>query len=75
MQSQPDGPFKYILNYQDHLTKFVRLRPLKTKTAEEVASNVKSIFCEIGAPSILHTDNGKEFANKVKYPWRNLKIT
>ncbi len=32
MQSEPNGEFKHILNYQDHLTKFVFLKPLKTKT-------------------------------------------
>ncbi|CAF4624581.1 unnamed protein product, partial [Didymodactylos carnosus] len=37
MQSCPDGPFKFILNYQDHFTKFCVLRPMKTKTAAEVA--------------------------------------
>lgn len=37
MQAQPDGDFKFICVYQDHVTKFVQLRPLKTKQAEEVA--------------------------------------
>ena len=34
MQSSHDGEYKFILNYQDHLTKFVLLRPLENKTAE-----------------------------------------
>ena len=33
MQSQPDGDFKWILVYQDHLTKFVELRPVTSKRA------------------------------------------
>jgi len=37
MQAQPDGNYKFILVYQDHLTKFVLLRPLTHKRAEEVA--------------------------------------
>ena len=37
MRSNPDGEFKFILNYQDHLTKFILLRALKSKRAEEVA--------------------------------------
>lgn len=65
MQSQPDGDYRYILNYQDHLTKVVSLRPLKTKSAEEVAYNLVDIFCDKGAPRILQSDNGREFANKV----------
>jgi hypothetical protein len=31
MQSTAAGEYKFIKNYQDHLTKFVFLRPLKTK--------------------------------------------
>ena len=37
MQSQPDGEFKFILNYQDHFCKFCVLRPLKHKTVSSVA--------------------------------------
>lgn len=65
MQSQQDGEYRFILNYQDHLTKFVCLRPLKTKTAEEVAYHLVDIFCDKGAPHILQSDNGREFCNKV----------
>ncbi|GFO32290.1 integrase core domain protein [Plakobranchus ocellatus] len=36
-QSHPDGEYKFIMAYQDHLTKFVFLRALKTKLAEEEA--------------------------------------
>ena len=64
--------------YQDHLTKFVILRALKTKTAAEVAYNLIDIFTLFGAPSILQSDNGREFANKIvedlKLLWSELKI-
>lgn len=30
-QSCPDGEFKWLLNYQDHSTKFLYLRQFKTK--------------------------------------------
>ena len=52
------------MNYQDHLTKFTILRPLKSKTAEEVAYQLMDIFCMFGAPFILQSDSGLEFANK-----------
>ena len=65
MQSQKDGDNRFILNYQDHLTKYVTLRPLKTKTAEEVAYQLIDIFCDKGAPHILQSDNGREFSNKI----------
>jgi len=36
MQAQWDGKYKFILVYQDPLTKYVLLRPLKHKRCEEV---------------------------------------
>ena len=78
MQSQADKDYKFICVYQDHLTKFVQLRPLKTKTAEEVAYVLLDIFTIFGAPSILQSDNGREFSNKVIEElctmWPDLKI-
>jgi len=64
-QSQPDRKFKFLLVYQDHLTKFVVLKPLTSKRADEVAYNLLDIFLLFGAPSILHSDNGREFSNKI----------
>ncbi|KAK3909807.1 KRAB-A domain-containing protein 2 [Frankliniella fusca] len=60
-QSHPDGEFKHIMTYQDHLTKFVVLKPMRTKTALEVANYLLDIFLTIGAPVILQSDNGREF--------------
>ncbi|CAI6354197.1 unnamed protein product [Macrosiphum euphorbiae] len=77
-QSNADKLFKFIMVYQDHLTKFVVIKPLKTKTAEEVAYNLIDIFTLLGAPSILQSDNGREFSNQIvcnlKNYWPNLKI-
>ena len=36
-QSFPDGEFKWLLHWQDHLTKHCLLRSLKSKGAKEVA--------------------------------------
>ncbi|KAL4090679.1 hypothetical protein QTP88_025471 [Uroleucon formosanum] len=78
MQAQSDGEYKFILVYQDHLTKYVLLRPLKHKRAENVAYVLLDIFTTFGAPSILQSDNGREFANKVVTEicamWPELKI-
>ena len=41
MQSMPDVNFKYIMVYQDHLTKYTCLRALATKTAEEVVTSIR----------------------------------
>lgn len=78
MQTNPDGPYRFILVYQDHLTKFIQLHALQSKTAEEVSKKLLDIFCTFGSPSILQSDNGREFANKVveslTQMWPGLKI-
>jgi hypothetical protein len=48
--------YKWVLHYQDHFTKFSILRPLKSKTAAEVAYNLLDIFLILGAPMILQSD-------------------
>lgn len=65
MQSMPSGQFKWIMVYQDHLTKFCILRPLHTKRASEVAYQLMDIFLLVGAPQILQSDNGSEFTASV----------
>ncbi len=49
--------------YQDHFTKFVSLRPLKAKSAVEVATNLFEIFSIFGVSYMLQSDNGREFRN------------
>ncbi|XP_023239475.1 KRAB-A domain-containing protein 2-like [Centruroides sculpturatus] len=65
LQTTPDRNYKFILVYQVHLTKSVILRALQTKRAVEVAYHLLDIFTTFGAPSILHSDNGREFSNQV----------
>jgi transposase InsO family protein len=62
---RPDGaqPFRYILVLVDVCTRFVYLRPLESKSSEEVALVLYKIFCDVGFPRILQSDNGKEFKN------------
>jgi len=45
------------MNYQDHLTKFVLLRPSKSKCAEEITFNLINSYTTFGARAILHSDN------------------
>ena len=59
MQIQPDGDLKWILVYQDHLTKFVHVRPVKSKRVPEIAYQLLGIFSRLGAPRILQSDNGR----------------
>jgi hypothetical protein len=78
MQSNPDCDIKFILVYQDHLTKFILLQSLQSKRADELAYNILDIFTTFGAPNILHSDNEREFCNQIKNSlcemWNDLKI-
>ncbi|GFW08317.1 KRAB-A domain-containing protein 2 [Trichonephila clavipes] len=78
LQSNRDSEYKFMMVYQDHLTKFVQLRSLKTKRAEEVAYHILSIFLTFSAPAILQSDNGREFSNQVIFEicamWKDDKI-
>ncbi|XP_067132087.1 KRAB-A domain-containing protein 2-like [Centruroides vittatus] len=51
LQTTPDENYKFILVYQDHLTKFVIFRALQTKRAVKVANHLLDIFTTFGAPS------------------------
>lgn len=65
LQSCADGEFRWLMNYQDHSTKFLYLRPLKSKHASNVAEELLKIFFTVGAPKILQSDNGREFVAQV----------
>ncbi|XP_068237066.1 KRAB-A domain-containing protein 2-like [Palaemon carinicauda] len=58
IQIMKDGSYHFILHYMEYLTKFHVIRPLKSKTAVEVANELLFIFLDIGAPHILQSDNG-----------------
>ncbi|XP_037782038.1 KRAB-A domain-containing protein 2-like [Penaeus monodon] len=59
------GSYKWIMVYQDHLTKFCVLRPLSSKRAAEVVHHLTDIFLLFGALYILQSDNGSEFTAEV----------
>ena len=65
MQSELDGYYRFIMNYQDHLTKFTILPPLKSRTSEEVSHHLMDIFCMFDVSLTPQSDNGSEFANKI----------
>lgn len=79
MQTHKDGDYSFIFVHQNHLTKFVTLKPLRTKTAVEVARVLLTdVFTVCGAPVILQSDNGREFVNSVtqgvQAMWPDLRI-
>lgn len=65
LQSCRDGEYCWLMNYQDHHTKFLHLRSLKSKHAANVAEELLKIFFCFGAPAILQSDNGREFVANV----------
>ncbi|CAF1101659.1 unnamed protein product, partial [Brachionus calyciflorus] len=58
--------------YQDHFTKFIALRPLKNKSAFDVAGGLIDILTIFGVPVILQSDNGREFRNQVIVPLKQI---
>ena len=69
LQTQPDGEFKFILNYQDHLTK---------RAAVRGGLPCYRYFCMLGSPHILQSDNWREFSTNVVKEivqmWPNCKL-
>lgn len=53
------------MTHVKHVSKFGVLRPLRSKSAEEVAANPLDIFLTFGASTILHSDNGRERLNAI----------
>lgn len=65
LQTFPDKDYKWLMQYQDHLTRFCFLRPLKSKRIKEVAIELLKIFLEVGCPNILQSQNGREYTASV----------
>ncbi len=67
---------KYILTFQDDLTKFNLNIPMKDQEAATVAEHfVKNIICYYGIPEILVTDRGTNFLSELfKNTCKMLKI-
>ena len=61
----PSNGYNYFLTMTDYFTKYVATRLLKTKEAAEVSSGIFSIYCQLGAPVRIITDNGTSFTSKV----------
>lgn len=78
MQGQHYNNYCFIMKYQDYLSKFVVLKPLKSKCAAEIASNLIEIYTIFGAPAILQSNDRKEFINsvinKLHAMWNEIKI-
>jgi hypothetical protein len=75
----PDGIYRSIMNYQDHLTKFCVVESLTSKRAAEVAYKLlTSVFSVLGAPHILQINNDRKCTSSIitelKELWPELVI-
>ena len=55
LQNAHDGDHGFVLVYQDYLTKFTQLRPLKSKQPVELGTTLMDIFCIFGPPLVLQS--------------------
>ena len=55
---------KWVLHITDHSSKFTWLYPLHSKETEEVVEALEKQFCLFSFPTILQSDNGREFKSK-----------
>jgi len=75
-QSLPDKEYKFVLHYKEQLTKFSFFRPLVCRKTVEVAKVL--LVLTYGAPTVLQSDNGREFTaeiiREVASLWPSLKL-
>lgn len=62
---ESDEGNKYVFLYVDIATRFVVLRPMRDKSAEESSRALLDIIATLGPPKILQSDQGPEFCNKI----------
>ena len=59
--SKENNGYKYILTVIDVLSKYTRVEPNKTKSAENLVKAFEKICKKGRQPGKLHTDKGTEF--------------
>ncbi|KAF6215247.1 hypothetical protein GE061_009999 [Apolygus lucorum] len=57
MMHGPDFDYNFIVVLRESTTKFVHLRPLRSRSPEELAEVLLPIFICFGTPSVLETSN------------------
>lgn len=65
MRKKPDGEYRFIMHYQENMTGFTVLQPLKTDSAKEVTHALANIFRVIGVPCVLSSSKGRPFSRSV----------
>ncbi|KAJ8651576.1 hypothetical protein O0I10_012851 [Lichtheimia ornata] len=65
-KTTPTGDMRYILHVKDHRTKYSWAYPLPYKLASEVCKKLHALFCEVGPPDELQSDNA---VNSLQTTW------
>lgn len=67
---------KYFLTYQDLITKYLILKPLKSNSIEQITLALMEIMCLFGAPNVVESQNGviKNICTSLEANWPRLKI-
>jgi transposase InsO family protein len=60
-RAAPDGEYCWVWQLKCHFSKYVWIKALKAKTAEETAEKLRLWCNDNGHPPTLHCDNGTEF--------------
>jgi transposase InsO family protein len=68
--------YRYILVIKCALTKWIEMRPLRSKEAKEIAEALfEDVFCRHGSIEIMVSDNGTEFVNHTLKQFHELLLT
>ena len=66
MTTKEVGEYKYLITGMDYFSKNLEMRPLKSKSATEVAQFIyEDIIYRWGSPDVIITDQGCEFCNAI----------
>ena len=58
--SESEDGYKHILVTVCYLSKYVAVRPHKSKTSEEVIKYLKNIYLDMGLPAIIQHVEGRD---------------
>ena len=66
MRHSPYGDFNYIGHFEDHMTKFHILFPIRDKSVNEGTTIIEErVLAYVGTPHIFHSDNSREFVHQL----------
>lgn len=77
-QFNPDGDYRFVLHYQEQVSKFCILKPIRDDSALSISDELFSIFTTIRIPTILYSTGEENLRRLViahlKVIWPELNI-